>query len=173
MTKVMSKVPEGATLVPKSWQPFESLRKEVDQLFEDFDLGFWRMPRRVPVFGMEPLWQSELSSGMVPSVDVVENDHAYEITAELPGLDEKDIEVKQSNGVLTIKGEKKEETEEKKQDFYVSERLYGSFERSFRVPESVNIDKIEATFKKGVLTLVLPKKPEAQSAAKQITVKAA
>ena len=173
MTKVMRKVPEGATLVPKSGQPFDSLRKEVDRLFENFDVGFWRMPIRPSVVASEPFWQSELSWGTVPPVDVVEKDQAYEITAELPGLDEKDVEVKHSNGMLTIKGEKKEESEEKKQGFYVSERSYGSFERSFRVPESVNADEIEATFKKGVLTLVLPKKPEAQSAAKQITVKAA
>ena len=106
-------------------------------------------------------------------VDVAEKDHAYEITAELPGLDEKDIEVKQSDGMLTIKGEKKEETEEKKKDFYLAERRYGSFERSFRVPESVNTDKIDATFKKGVLTVVLPKKPESQSKEQKISVKAA
>jgi HSP20 family protein len=173
MTKVMSKVPEGAALVPKSWQPFDSLRKEVDRLFENFDVGFWRTPMRPLVFGSEPLWQSELSWGTVPPVDVVEKDHSYQITAELPGLDEKDIEVRHSNGMLTIKGEKKGETEQKKEGFYVSERSYGSFERSFRLPEIVNADKIEATFKKGILTLVLPKKPEAQRAAKQITVKAA
>jgi HSP20 family protein len=173
MTKVMSKVPEGATLVPKSWQPFDSLRKEVDRLFENFDMGFWRMPMRPAMLGIEPFWQSELSLGTVPPVDVVEKDHVYEITAELPGLDENDIEVRHSNGVVTIKGEKKEESEEKKQGFSVSERSYGSFERSFRVPESVNADKVEATFKKGVLTLVLPKKPEAQSAPRRITVKAA
>jgi HSP20 family protein len=84
-------------------------------LFENFDVGFWRT---------EPFLQSELSWGTVLPVDVVEKDQAYEITAELPGLDEKDVEVEHSNSMLTIKGEKKEESEEKKQGFYVSERSY-------------------------------------------------
>jgi HSP20 family protein len=177
MNKVMSKPPveraEAASLVPKGWRPLEGLRKEVDRLFQDFDPGFWRTPMRHSIFDIEPFWRRELSWGAVPPVDVVENDRAYEITAELPGLDEKDIAVKYGDGTVTIKGEKKEETEEKKQDFYLSERHFGSFERSFRVPESVDADKIEAKFKNGVLTLVLPKKPEAQSHEKKIFVKAA
>ena len=74
---------------------------------------------------------------------------------------------------LTIKGEKQEEKEEKKKDYYLHERHFGSFERTFRVPEGVDADKIAATFKKGVLTLTLPKKPEAQKPAKKIDVKAA
>jgi HSP20 family protein len=97
----------------------------------------------------------------------------YEIAAELPGMDEKNIEVKLVNGTLTIKGEKQEEKEEKKKDYYVNERRFGSFERSFAVPESVDEAKIEAAFKKGVLTVTLPKKAEAQTPAKKIEVKAA
>ncbi len=176
MNKVMTKKPaEGAehvSLVPRLWQPMESLRKEVDRLFEDFDLGFWRTPRR-SAFETEPFWRHEMNLGMGPAVDVVEHDKFYEITAELPGLDEKDVEVTQSEGMLTIKGEKKEEKEETKENFYVAERRYGSFERSFRVPESVDAEKVDATFKKGVLTLTLPKKPEAQHTGKKIAVKAA
>jgi HSP20 family protein len=80
--------------------------------------------------------------------------------------------VKLSKGSLTIKGEKKEEKEEKKKDFYLQERRFGSFERTFGVPEGVDADKIEATFKKGVLTIMLPKKPEAQKPEKKINVKA-
>ena len=109
----------------------------------------------------------------MPAVDIAETDKAYEITAELPGMDEKNIEVKFADGVLTIKGEKKEEKEEKKKDYYLSERSYGSFQRSFQVPDGVDTDKIEATFKKGVLTVTLPKSAEAQKAAKKIDVKAA
>ena len=90
-------------------------------------------------------------------------------TAELPGMDEKNIAVKVVNGNLTIEGEKQEE-EEKKKDYYLH---FGSFERSFQVPEGVDVDKIEASFKKGMLTVVLPKKPEAQKPAKKIDVKAA
>jgi len=102
----------------------------------------------------------------------VESEKAYEIIAELPGMDEKNIEVKMADGVLTIKGEKREEKEEKQKDYYLQERSFGSFERSFEVPETVETDKIEASFRKGVLTLTLPKKAEAQKAAKKIEVKA-
>ena len=109
----------------------------------------------------------------MPAVDIAESEKAYEITAELPGMDEKNIEVKVTDGSLTIKGEKQEEKEEKEKDYYLQERRYGSFERSFELPESVDPDKIEASFKKGVLTVTLPKKAEAQKPAKKIEVKAA
>ena len=92
---------------------------------------------------------------------------------DLPGMDEKNIEVKVVNGNLIIKGEKQEEKEEKKKDYYLHERHFGSFERSFEVTDGVDADKIEATFKKGVLTVTLPKKPEAQKPAKKIEVKSA
>ena len=109
----------------------------------------------------------------MPTVDVSETDKAYEITAELPGMDEKNVEVKLANGLLTIKGEKQDEKEEKKKDYHMRERSYGSFERSFQVPDGVDADKIEANFKKGVLTVILPKSAEAQKAEKKITVKSA
>ena len=125
------------------------------------------------MLGLEPLEEGEVRWGMVPPIDLVEKDQAYEITAELPGLDENDVLVNYDDGILTIKGDKKEEAETKEENMYVSERRYGSFQRSIRVPESVDADKIEANFKKGVLTLMLPKKPEAQRHAKQISVKAA
>jgi HSP20 family protein len=88
-------------------------------------------------------------------------------------MDEKNIEVKLADGGLTIKGEKQEEKEEKKKDYYLSERHFGSFERSFRLPDGVDTNKIEATFKQGVLRVTLPKTPEAQRADKKITVTAA
>jgi HSP20 family protein len=106
-------------------------------------------------------------------MDIAETEKAYEITAELPGMSESDVEVVASNGGLTIKGEKKEEKEEKKKDYYLSERRYGSFERRMQIPEGVDADKIDATFKKGVLTVTLPKKPEGQKPAKKISVRAA
>ena len=155
------------------WRPFSNLRNEVDRLFEDFDRGFWRYPLGRPIFDIEPFWQRELSWGATPAVDIVEKDSGFEVTVELPGMDEKNLEVKLSDGTLTIKGEKQEEKEEKKKDYYLQERHFGSFERSFAVPEGVDVDKIEASFKKGVLTLMLPKKPEAQKPAKKIEVKAA
>ena len=125
------------------------------------------------MFDVEPFWRRELTWTTTPAMDVAETDKAYEITAELPGMSESDVEVVAANGVLTIKGEKKEEKEEKKKDYYLSERRYGSFERRMQIPEDVEADKIEAAFKKGVLTVTLPKKPEAQKPAKKIEVKAA
>ena len=86
-------------------------------------------------------------------------------------MDESNIDVKFAHGLLTIKGEKREEKEEKKKDYYLSERRYGSFQRSFPVPESVDADKIEAKFANGVLTVRLPKSAEAQKNEKKIAIK--
>lgn len=147
---------------PQVWRPFETLRREVDRLFDDFGTEFWRSP-----FGREH------KIGAAPAVDIVEKDNAYEVTADLPGFDEKNIEVKLQNGALSIKGERKSEKEEKRKDFHLTEREFGSFERRFALPEGVDPDKIEASLQKGVLTVTLPKKPEAQKPAKKIEVKAA
>ena len=152
------------------WRPFESLRREVDRLFEDFTVNPFRLPLRRPAFDIEPFWQPE-SWVATPAIDFVERDKAYEVTAELPGLDEKNIEVKLSNGVLTIKGQKEEDKVEKKEDFHLRERRFGSFVRSIRVPETVDADKVEASFRKGVLAITLPKSPEAQKRVKKIEVK--
>lgn len=170
--KTEQKVPERAPGL-QAWRPFESLRREVDRLFEDFDRGFWTSPFRRSIFDVEPFWRRELAWHAAPAVDIVEKDKTYEIRAEVPGMDENNIEVKLTNGDLTIKGEKQEEREEKKKDYYVHERSFGSFERSFAVPEGVDTDKIEASFKNGVLTVTLPKKPEAIKPEKKIEVKAA
>jgi HSP20 family protein len=163
--------PAKAPSALQARQPFDSLRREVDRLFEEFDLGFWRSPFRRSVFDIEPLWRREWTWGAVPAVDIAEKDKAYEITAELPGMDEKDIEVKIAAGNLTIKGEKHEEKEEKKKGYYLQERHYGSFGRRFRIPEGVDADKIEASFKRGLLRVTLPKTPEAQKPEKKIKVK--
>ena len=111
--------------------------------------------------------------GSALSVDVVDKERSYEVTAELPGIDPDNISVKFSTGTLTIKGEKKEEKEEKGKDYVLSERRWGSFQRSFRVPTSIDEEKIEATFSNGVLTIVLPKSAEAQKAEKAIDIKRA
>ncbi|RBP14103.1 heat shock protein Hsp20 [Roseiarcus fermentans] len=180
MTKVETKVPVATAAKPESapstvqmqiWRPFESLRREVDRLFEDFTASPFRLPFRRPAFDIEPFWSPEAWVA-VPAVDFVERDTGYEVHADLPGLDEKDVEVSVAGGVLTIKGQKHEETEEKKPDFHLRERRFGSFERAFRVPAGVDADRIEASFKKGVLTVVLPKSAEAQKPVKTIAVKA-
>jgi HSP20 family protein len=154
------------------WRPLASLRREVDRLFDEFHLGTWRRPAG-SVFDVEPFWRGELSFGKAPAVDIAEKEKEYEITAELPGMEEQNIDVKFADGVLTIKGEKKEEKEEKKKDYYLSERHFGSFQRSFQVPDGVDADKIAASFKNGVLTVVLPKSAEAQKREKKIAIKKA
>jgi HSP20 family protein len=158
---------------PAEWRPFESLRREIDRLFEDFQVGPRRSPFGRSVFDLEPFWRGEMSFGKSPAVDVVNKEKAYEITAELPGMDESNIDVKVSDGTLTIKGEKKEEKEEKKKDYYLSERRYGSFQRAFAVPDGVDTDKIDTQFKNGVLTVTLPKTAEAQKSEKKIAIKKA
>ncbi len=172
-TKVPVKTEKSAASMPQALRPFESLRREVDRLFEDFAGGIWRSPVGRSFFDIEPAWRTQSVMSAMPAVDVTETDKAYEINAELPGMDEKNIEVKVADDVLTIKGEKREEKEEKNKDYYLSERSFGSFQRSFQVPNGVDTDKIEASFKNGVLTVTLPKSTEAQRAEKKITVKAA
>jgi HSP20 family protein len=157
---------------PVEWRPFVDLRRQIDRLFDDFQWGSWPTLGRSLV-DMEPFWRGELSSGKAPAVDVAERDNGYEVTAELPGMDASNVEVKYADSVLTIKGEKKEEKEEKQKDYYMSERRFGSFERSFRLPDGIDADKIAANFKNGVLTVTLPRSAEAQRNEKKITVKAA
>ncbi|HUJ45798.1 MAG TPA: Hsp20/alpha crystallin family protein [Rhizomicrobium sp.] len=171
-TKLAVKTEKASPPSVQTWKPFENLRREIDRLFDDFDGGIWRSPFRRSLFEL-PFHSRDVTWSTMPAVDFADNEKAYEVTAELPGIDEKNVEVKVSNGVLTIKGEKQEEKEEKKKDYYLKERNFGSFERAFQVPDGVDTDKIEANFKKGILTVTLPKKPEAQKAAKKIDIKAA
>ena len=158
----------GAQTSAELWRPFGAIRDEIDRMFDDFGRGFWPAWGR-SLRGAAP----EMPSLLTPAVDVVESEKSYEITTELPGMDEKNIQVKRADGVLTIKGEKQQDKEEKQKNYYRRERSYGAFERSFEVPDMVEADKIEANFSKGVLKLMLPKKLEAQKPAKKIEVKAA
>jgi HSP20 family protein len=173
MAETVTKLPVGKEEKadrPAEWRPFESLRREVDRLFEDFQLGSWRSPFGRSLFDVQPFWRGEVGWGRAPAVDVVEKEKAYEITAELPGMDESNIDVKFSDGTLTIKGEKRDKKEDKQKDYYLSERHYGSFQRSFGVPDGVDADKIEADFKNGVLTVTLPKTEQAQKSEKKIAI---
>ena len=150
------------------WQPFDVLRNQVDRLFHDFQTGFWQAPFYRPLADLEQFWRRDLGFNVTPAMDIVEKDGAYEITAELPGLEAKDIDIQLSDGMLTIKGEKHQEKEEKTKGRYISERRYGSFRRSLQVPGSVDDNKIEASYKSGVLTVTLPKSPAAQKKEKTI-----
>jgi HSP20 family protein len=152
------------------WQPFDILRGQVDRLFHDFQAGFLQAPFFRPFPDIESFWRRELGFSVTPAMDIVEKDGAFEVTTELPGLDAKDIDVQIANGMLTIKGEKQEEKEEKTKGRYVSERRYGSFRRTLQIPGGVDSEKIEASYKSGVLTVTLPKSPEAQKKEKTIPV---
>ncbi len=153
------------------WRPLEKLRQQVDHLFEDFNHRSSLSPFSRDLFDVDPFWRRELIGNRLPAVDITEKDKSFEITAELPGMDQKNIEVKLSNGSLIIKGEKKEDKEEKRKGYYLNERHYGSFGRVFNLPKGVDADKIEASFSKGVLSLSLPKKPEAMKADKVVPIK--
>jgi len=155
----------------RSWNPFDANQPEMDRLIDDLGGGTWPLIRR-PSMGMEPRWLAGARFAVPnPAMDVTENESAYEIVAELPGMDEKNLDVTLVNGVLTLKGEKKEEREERKKDYYISERSFGSFERSFRLPDGVDSARIDATLKNGVLNITLPKTAEAKQSGKKITIK--
>jgi HSP20 family protein len=105
-----------------------------------------------------------------PHVDLSESDKGYEIVAELPGMTEDDIQVELKDDILTLSGEKKEEREETKKDYYLSERRFGSFRRSFRIPAEVDQKRISADFKKSVLTIALPKSSKALKPSRKIGI---
>lgn len=168
-TTVPVKAERSGNIVARS--PLSGLRQEIDRLIEDFDGGLW--PKSFHRGWLDsPFFSRSMTIANIPAVDVAEKDNAFEITAELPGMDEKDIEVKLTNGGLQIHGEKKVEKEERKKDYYLSERSYGSFDRHFGLPEGIEADKISASFKNGVLTVMLPKTAEAKKNEKNIPVKA-
>jgi HSP20 family protein len=152
-------------------RPVEQLRSQVDRLFSDFLRGYWHVPFRRSVVDVEPYWRGEIGLSATPAVDIVERDDGYKLTAELPGADEHDVKIEFSQGTLTIEGQKEEDEDDEKQDHFLSERRYGAFHRSFRVPDGVDADKIEASFKNGVLTVMLPKTAEARRKHKTIAVK--
>ena len=132
--------------------PFTALRREMDRLFEEVSRSFG-LPRTV---SGEPM--------LVPRVDVRETEQALIVQAELPGVDERDVEIEFADNVLTIRGEKKLERteEEKEKGYYLMERNYGAFLRRIAMPVEVDENAVEAKFDKGVLTITLPKKPETQ-----------
>jgi HSP20 family protein len=142
--------------------PFEALEAQMRRHFGDFFEGFDLAP-----FGKS--WQE---SGLTPKVDVAETDDAVHVTADLPGLTENEIEVTLSDGHLHIRGEKHAEKEDKDKNYHRIERSYGSFQRSVALPAEVDSEKVDASFKNGVLTVVLPKVHMATSG-KKISVKKA
>jgi HSP20 family protein len=144
------------------FDPFGSLHHEINRLFEDFGRGWPGMGGTFP--------SRETFSALRPSMNVAETDKEIEVTAELPGLQESDVQVNVDNDILTVKGEKKAEKEEKDKNYHMVERSYGSFSRSLQLPSGVDADRIKATLSNGVLKVVIPK--PAATSAKKIEVKA-
>jgi HSP20 family protein len=143
--------------------PFMTLHREVNRLFDDVFRGFDQ-------FGMGrfPSLASSRGSWGWPNVEFSETDKEIRVTAELPGIDENDVEVTLDDDVLTLRGEKRAENEDKDRQF--SERFYGHFERRIPLDAEVQADKVEARFKNGVLTITMPKTERAQSKAKRIAI---
>ena len=140
------------------WKPFEfeRMRREMDRLWDSF-------------FERRPATRAKEEGAWFPSVDVSEAEGELVVKAELPGMDPKNMDISLREGVLTIKGEKKQEKEEKEEGYHLVERSYGSFTRSIRLPKEVQSEKINASYKDGVLRITLPKTEEAKK--KEIKIK--
>jgi len=136
MTRMLQLVPSR-----QRFMPFVPEIDIFDRFFNSFELP--------ALFGGEEM--------VIPDFDISETEKEYAISGEIPGIDVKDLNVTLTDGIITIKGEKKKETEEKDENYHRIERHYGSFERSFRVPDTVKTDELDANYKDGVLKLTLPK----------------
>ncbi len=146
--------------LPKSFQSFQT---DVDRLFDGFFNDFGRFS--------SSLINKGRAGSFSPKIDISDDESSIEINAELPGLDEKDIQVSLKEDVLTIKGEKKSGDEKKDKDFYRVERRFGRFERSIRVPREIDAENINASFKNGVLNVSLPKSEKPKENVRKIEVK--
>ncbi len=159
-------VPSGGE-VP-TFEPFQTLRKQVDDLFTNFTVSW-------PHFEMPKIeWPTLAGAGeesAIAKFDLSENGNSVKVVADIPGVDEKDVEVLVRDGVLTIKGKKDSEREEEGEDFYISERSFGSFSRAFRLPDGVDEQAVVADFDKGVLTVTLPKTSKIKTEARRVPVK--
>lgn len=154
---------QGGRLPSRYTDPFQAFRSEMDRLFDDFFVG-------VPAFSN--LRQNLPTAQVItPALDVKETEKELVVKADLPGIDEKDVQLTLQDGVLSIRGEKKSERKDERENYHLVERSYGSFQRAIRLPDTVDEDKVEARFDKGVLTVTLPKRPEMVKAQKKIEIK--
>jgi len=142
----------------RGYDPFATLQREVERVFEDFSRGF-------------PTTFAAGTTELTPKMDVSETDKEFELMFELPGLEEKDVEVNVADNVLTVRGEKKAEKQQKDKNYRVVERSYGSFARSVDLPDGIDPDTIKATITKGVLKVTVPKPAPAMT--KKVDIKAA
>jgi len=149
--------------------PLARFHQEVDRLFDQAFRGFDLSP-----FGFNRPLGSRMSDGILrPTLDLGATDQSYTVSVEVPGVDEKDVKVEIANDTLTIRGEKKQETEEKDKNYYRMERSYGSFQRVLSLPEDVDQKGVAATFKNGVLTITMPREVAPQAHVKQIQIQRA
>lgn len=142
--------------------PFLVLHREMNRMFDDFFRGS----------DLSPFEPGRVLETFSPSVDIREGENEITVKAELPGMDEKDIEVSLTDNGLTIKGEKRAEKEEKGKDYWRRETSYGSFHRVIPLPAGLNADKVDARFKNGVLSVTLPRLEAAKAKEKKIAIKA-
>jgi len=169
----MGKKEGGIMALPELLRPGRALRRR-EHGTEGFMRPFDEMRRMMEDFWMTPFEElGRWGDGFVPKVDVKEEDKEIVVSAELPGMDQKDIDVTVTKDSIRISGEKKQEEEKEEKGYYRHETSYGSFERVVDLPTEVNEDKAEAEFSKGVLTIKLPKSEEAQAKQKKIKIKSA
>ena len=154
------KAEEERAIQVRQQDPFLTFQQQINQMFDDFFRGW----------GLEPFGLARAGDLFSPSLDVVESDKEIKVSVELPGMDEKDIDVQVFRDMLVISGEKRQEQEEHGQNFWRMERSYGSFRRTIPLPGEVDVDKADAVFGKGVLTVTLPKATTGQTR-KKIAVK--
>lgn len=152
----------GGGQLQRSTDVFGAMRDEMDRMFERFEQGWPSLPALFR--------QSFDTSSMMPALDVHESEKELAINVDLPGVAEKDVTVTLADGILTIKGEKRSETEEKKGSYHVAERSYGSFQRTIRLPDTVDDAKLAAHMDNGVLKITAQKKPEAVKAERRIEI---
>jgi len=160
------------SLIPVQYDPYnKSDHYNADYPFTiDKDMGGFINSLSTDFFGNSFFDFRPLKQNQFPRVDIAETENNFLITAELPGIDEKNVDITLDGETLTIKGEKKETSEDKQGEFYSRERSYGQFQRSFEVPATINQNKIDASFSNGVLTVKMPKTPESKKEVKKIPI---
>lgn len=169
-------VAQGAGTPARASDPFSMLHDEIERVFDRFGTGWPLLPSFRALTEMDPFksfgTMPALPAVGAPSVDISETDKAYEISAELPGMSEKDIELNLREDVLELKGEKKNERTEEKKDYHLVERSYGAFRRAFRLPEGVDGAKITAKMVNGVLHVTVPKSEEQRKRSTKVPISA-